>query len=260
MTTANRQPVLFIGHGSPMNTLQDTAFTRAWRAIGASLVKPRAILMVSAHWLTHGTALHMPRQPKTIHDFRGFPPELFAFQYPAPGFPELYEPLAAALAPVAVLRDEQWGLDHGAWSILAHLFPNADVPVAQLSMDVDLDEDGHYALGEKLRALRDQGVLIIGSGNVVHNLAMMRTPAGGPAYDWADRFNSYIREGLTTRDHSRLTDYISFGPDAALSVPTPEHYWPLLYIAGASMADEPQAVCIDDPSPGAISMMSWRAG
>ena len=256
----SRMPTLFIGHGSPMNTLLDTEVTRTWRAIGESLPRPRAILMISAHWLSRGTALHMNVQPETIHDFGGFPAELFAFQYPAPGYPELYEPLAASLAPVPLLRDDQWGLDHGAWSILAHLFPKADIPVVQLSMDVGLDEAGHYALGQKLQQLREQQVLVIGSGNVVHNLSMMRTASGGPAYDWADRFNTHVRGALLERQHDRLIDLRAVAADARLSVPTPEHYWPLLYIAGASQADDTSTICVDDRSPGAISMLSWRSG
>ncbi len=174
-----RMPALFIGHGSPMNTLLNTEVTRAWRTIGMSLPRPRAVLMISAHWLSRGSAMHMSAKPETIHDFGGFPAELFAFQYPAQGYPQLYEPLSSALAPTPLIKDDQWGLDHGAWSILAHLFPDADVPVVQLGMDIALDASGHYALGEKLQTLREQDILIIGSGNVVHNLGMLRNPAGG---------------------------------------------------------------------------------
>lgn len=253
-------PALFIGHGSPMNTLLNTEVTRTWRAIGESLPRPRAILMISAHWLSHGTALHMNPQPVTIHDFGGFPKELFAFEYPARGYPELYESLAAALSPTSVIRDHQWGLDHGAWSVLAHLFPKADVPVAQLSMDVSLDAAGHYALGVQLQALREQDILILGSGNIVHNLAMFRPGSEHTTYDWAIRFNAYVRDALLERQHDRLADFSTIAADAKLSVPTAEHYWPLLYIAGASRTDEINTVCVDDPKPGAISMLSWRTG
>lgn len=255
-----RLPALFVGHGSPMNTLEDNRYTRAWRELGARLPRPRAILMVSAHWLTRGTALHVGARPPTIHDFRGFPPELFAMQYPAPGLPALYDEVAAALAPTTLLRDEEWGLDHGAWSILVHLFPKADVPVVQLSLDVDLDARGHYALGQRLTGLRERGILVMGSGNIVHNLAAFRAPGAELGFDWARRFDGQIVEALTSRQHERLVTIETQGMDARLSVPTPDHYWPLLYVAGASRADEPGEVCVSDPAPGAVSMTSWMTG
>lgn len=255
-----RMPAVFIGHGSPMNTLWDNTYTRAWRAIGEALPRPRAILMVSAHWLTRGIGFHVSSKPKTIHDFGRFPPELFAYQYPAPGAPELLDEIQSALAPLEVVADDEWGLDHGAWSILAHLYPNADVPVAQLSMDVGLDAEGHFAIGEKLRPLRDRGVLIIGSGNIVHNLSMMRAPDGGPQYDWAERFDGAIVKALLARDSQSLTHFEAQGHDAQMAVPTAEHYWPLLYVAGAGYPDERSAICIEDPTPGAVSMTSWITG
>jgi 4,5-DOPA dioxygenase extradiol len=251
-------PALFIGHGNPMNALTTNNNSQAWRGMVAGLPLPRAILAISAHWQTRGVAVTAMARPRTIHDFTGFPAALNAFQYPASGDPRLAEEIAALLAPQTVALDADWGLDHGAWSVLAHLYPAADIPVLQLSLDVAKTPAEHYAMAIKLRPLRDAGVLILGSGNVVHNLRRMdwNQPAG--AFDWATRFNDRIRQSLLDRDHAALFDLSS--EDARLAVPTPEHYWPLLYIAAQQTPDESVELFNDRIEYGAIGMLSCRIG
>ena len=255
----SRMPVVFFGHGSPMNTLDRNEYTEAWRRIGDSIAAPKAVLCVSAHWYTEGTAVTAMSRPRTIHDFYGFPQPLFDVQYPAPGEPKLASRVRELLAPLDVGLDESWGLDHGTWSVLKHAYPKADVPVVQLSIDGTQPPQFHYELGRRLAPLRDEGVLVAGSGNVVHNLRLMRR-GGGQGFDWAVRFNERIREALATRDHRTLIDFEKLGEDARLSVPTPEHYLPLLYIAGLQGADESMAFPIDGYDLGSISMLSAVAG
>jgi 4,5-DOPA dioxygenase extradiol len=259
---SERVPAVFLGHGNPMNALHDNVWTRAWAALGAGLVpRPRAVLAISAHWYISGTAVTASPRPRTIHDFGGFPRELFAVRYDAPGDPALAERIAALLAPLPVGADRSWGLDHGTWSVLRHVFPQADVPVVQLSIDGTRPAAFHYELGVRLRALREQGVLIVGSGDVVHNLeayAWGRHPA--EPYDWALRFESTVRERLLAGDHATLIDYASLGTDALLSVPTPEHYLPLLYVLGASAPGEPVTFPTDGIDGGSVSMLAVRFG
>jgi len=252
-------PVVFFGHGSPMNTLDRNQYTEAWGRIGESVPNPKAILCVSAHWYTEGTAVTAMSRPKTIHDFYGFPQSLFDVQYPAPGEPKLAARVRELLAPLDVGLDESWGLDHGTWSVLKHAYPKAEVPVVQLSIDGTRPPRFHYETGRRLALLRDEGVLIAGSGNVVHNLGLMQR-GGGKAFDWAVRFNEAIREALATRDHATLVDFAKLGEDARLSVPTPEHYLPLLYIAGLQGADESMAFPVDGYDLGSISMLTAVAG
>jgi len=252
-------PVVFFGHGSPMNALDRNQYTEAWRGIGESIPMPKAILCVSAHWFMEGTAVTAMSRPKTIHDFYGFPQALFDVQYPAPGEPKLAARVRKLLAPVDVGLDESWGLDHGAWSVLKHAYPGADIPVLQLSIDGTQPPQFHYETGRRLAPLRDEGILIAGSGNVVHNLRLMRRQ-GGQAFDWAVRFNERIREALATRDHRTLVDFEKLGEDARLSVPTPEHYLPLLYIAGLQGADESMAFPVDGYDLGSISMLTAVVG
>ena len=252
-------PSLFIGHGSPMNALERNRYTDAWRALGASLPKPKAVLCVSAHWQTRGLAVTAMREPRTIHDFGGFPQALFDMQYPAAGDASMAQRVCEVLKPLPVALDTEWGLDHGAWSVLVHLFPKADLPVLQLSLDATQPEDSHYAIGQKLAALRDEGVLILGSGNVVHNLRRL-SMQDGAAYDWATRFEASVRRAITARDHAALIHWQAQGADAALSIPTPEHYWPLLPVLGAQAADEPAQIVIDGIELGSISMMTVRVG
>ena len=252
-------PVVFFGHGSPMNTLERNRYTEAWRRIGESIPTPKAILCVSAHWYTEGTAVTAMSRPKTIHDFYGFPQALFDVQYPAPGEPKLASRVRELLAPLEVGLDESWGLDHGTWSVLKHAYPKANVPVVQLSIDGRQGPRFHYETGRRLAALRDEGALVVGSGNVVHNLRLMKR-GGGQAFDWAVRFNEKIREALASRDHDTLVDFAKLGEDARLSVPTPEHYLPLLYIAGLQGADETMSFPVDGYDLASVSMLTAVAG
>ena len=257
----SRLPAIFFGHGNPMNALETNAFTKGWSDLAALLPRPRAILMISAHWYLPGTHVTAMRQPRTIHDFGGFPRELYEVRYPALGDPALATRVQELLAPLTVTRDEHWGLDHGAWSVLVHAYPNADVPVVQLSIDETKPPAFHYALGQHLAPLRDEGVLIVGSGNVVHNLhayAWGRHPTH--QFDWAIRFEHRARELLTAGEHALLVDYEALGRDALLAVPTPEHYLPLLYVAGAQQPGDTVTYPVEGGDGGSISMLSVRVG
>jgi 4,5-DOPA dioxygenase extradiol len=254
-------PALFVGHGNPMNALQDNDYTRAWRAIGERLPRPRAIVVVSAHWYMPGVAVTAMRVPRTIHDFGGFPRELYEVRYPAPGDPDLARRVRDALQPQHVVLDDRWGLDHGTWSVLFHMYPKADVPVVQLSIDETEAAAFHYGLGKRLSSLRDDGVLLISSGNIVHNLhayAWGRHPA--EPYDWALRFESAVREWLLTGNHAPLVGYEALGQEAELSAPTPDHYLPLLYIIGAQRAGEPVSFPVEGIDGGSVSMLSVQIG
>lgn len=230
----SRLPVVFFGHGSPMVALEKSEVTRSWARTAARIGKPRAILCISAHWLTRGTAVTAMPRPSTIHDFGAFPQALFDVQYPAPGDPKLARRVHELLAPMPIASDHSWGLDHGTWSVLVHAYPEADVPVVQLSMDMSKDPAGHWRIGRKLRELRDEGVLIIGTGNIVHNLGAMdwQNP-DAPAYPWARQFNDTMLEAVANDRPEVVIDFASLGDAARLSVPTPDHFWPLLYVLGA---------------------------
>lgn len=256
-----RMPALFLGHGNPMNAIEENAYTDAWARLAATLPLPRAILAVSAHWYVPGCRVTPEERPRTIHDFGGFPRELYEVEYPAPGSPELARRLRDLLAPARVVLDRQWGLDHGTWSLLVHLFPEADVPVVQLGLDETLTPEAHYQLGRRLTGLRDEGVLILGSGNVVHNLhtyAWGRHPV--EPYDWAVRFESRLRERITAKEHGAVAAYETLGPEAALAVPTPEHYLPLLYVLAQGQPDEPVAFPVEGFDGGSVSMLGVRLG
>lgn len=253
-------PAVFFGHGSPMNALARNQYSEAWRRVGESMPKPRAVLAVSAHWYTRGTLVTADEHPKTVHDFYGFPKALFDVQYPAPGDPALVERVRELLAPVTVRPDRSWGLDHGTWSVLVHVYPKADVPVLQLSIDATQPPQFHYDLGRRLAPLRDEGVLLAGFGNVVHNLQAMRRTEDATAFDWAARFESAIRKALIDRDHDTLVHWERLGDDARLSVPTPEHYLPLLYVAGAQRDGEQVAIAVDGVDLGSISMLTAVVG
>ena len=253
-------PAAFIGHGSPMNTLEDNRFTAAWRSFGQSLPRPRAILCISAHWLINGTAVTAMPRPRVIHDFYGFPKELFDFDYPAPGAPEVAEEIAEVVKPAYVgLDHDSWGLDHGTWSVLAHVFPKADVPVLQLSLHGGQDADYHLDLGARLAPLARKGIFIVGSGNVVHNLRRIDFRRPDLAFDWAERFDAKVKEVMTS--HPGRLPEVAAHPDFASSVPTSEHFLPLLYLAGISQATgEPARAFIEGCTMGSISMTSYVAG
>lgn len=250
-------PAAFIGHGSPMNTLETNAYTAAWRALGESMPRPKAILAISAHWYVNGTAVTAMASPKTIHDFGGFPPALHAVQYPAPGSPELAQRVADVLAPEPVILDrDAWGLDHGTWSVLVHVFPKADIPVVQLSINGAKPPEWHLEVGRKLAPLREEGVFIVASGNVVHNLRRIDFQRPDFAYDWALRFDGAVKE-IMTSEPARLAE-AERHPDYALAVPTPDHFLPLYYIAGLADAARKSARAFSEGSTlGSISMTGY---
>jgi 4,5-DOPA dioxygenase extradiol len=250
-----RQPAVFFGHGSPMNALGGP-YADAWRTVGEGIGKPAGVVMVSAHWETRGLGVTAQAQPETIHDFGDFGPELQAMQYPAPGSPALANRVADLTGAQAV---EAWGLDHGTWSVLAHVWPEADVPVVQLSLNRELDARGHYELAKRLKPLRDEGVVVAGSGDFVHNLRTWKR-AGGEAYPWATRFNEAVKAAFQRGDHEALIDWVGLAEDAQLSVPTDEHYLPLLYVAAQREAGEPLAFFNDAIEGGSISMTGVRIG
>ena len=224
-------PAIFLGHGNPMNAVLHNDYTKAWRRIGQQTPKPKAILSISAHWFVSETAVTISTKPRTIHDFGGFPQELYQVRYPAPGSPELARKVQKLLAPTGVKFDEFWGLDHGTWSVLRHVYPDADVPVVQLSINDTKPASFHFDLGKKLAPLRDEGILIFGSGNLVHNLHTYAWGRHMPEpYDWAVRFEDTTKKMILSGDYQPLINYETLGPDAALAVPTPDHYLPLLYV------------------------------
>jgi 4,5-DOPA dioxygenase extradiol len=245
-------PVLFVGHGSPMNALEDNAFTRDWRTLGSLIPSPVAILSVSAHWLTRGTFVTGMPQPRTIHDFGGFPPELYAVEYPAPGDPDLAESIASLIKGTTVTLDQSWGLDHGTWVVLTRMYPDAEIPVLQLSIDLTQPPASHFTLGQQLAPLRRQGVLILGSGNIVHNLRLANPAVD--VYPWAREFDEKIAAALLGSDPGAIVDYEGLGESAHLSVPTNDHYLPLLYAVGARHADDRVAFYSEHIVFGSISM------
>ena len=244
-----------------MNALYDNAWTRGWRAIGGAIPKPKAILSVSAHWYIPGTAVTAMQQPRTIHDFGGFPRELFAVEYPAPGAPDLASRVRELLGDAVMLDDTHWGLDHGTWSVLCHAFPDADVPVVQLSLDETQAPAWHYAVAKQLAPLREEGVLVIGSGDIVHNL---HTYAWGrdnvEPFDWGVRFESEAKQLMLNKDHVPLVNYEALGRDAQLSIPTPDHYLPLLYILALQRDDDVVTFPVEGFDGGSVSMLTVRIG
>lgn len=255
-----RMPAAFIGHGSPMNTLEVNSFTQTWRDLGNALPRPRAILAISAHWFINGTAVTAMQQPRVIHDFFGFPPELFAFDYPAPGSPETAAEVVDVLRPLHVgLDQDSWGIDHGTWSVLGHMFPEADVPVVQLSVHAAAPFEYHMEVAARLAPLRERGIFIVASGNVVHNLRRIEWSSGNQGFDWAERFDTHVRDLMTTRPAS--LGEVQNHPDYSLAVPTPEHFLPLAYLAGLCAADGQAAQPFAEGCTlGSLSMTSYLLG
>ena len=256
-----RMPAIFFGHGNPLNALADNDWTRGWRALGESIPRPEAILCVSAHWYIPGVALTAMERPRTIHDFGGFPRELYEVQYPAPGSPELAMRVADLLDTEAAMDAGHWGLDHGTWSVLCHLFPGADIPVLQLSINEAEPAAFHYELAKHLAPLRDEGVLIIGSRNIVHNLhAYGWGKKNVEPYDWAVGFEAKARELIVAGEHDPLVDYETLGKDALLSAPTPDHYLPLIYVLGLQRDDDQVTFPVEGFDGGSVSMTTVRIG
>jgi 4,5-DOPA dioxygenase extradiol len=256
-------PVLFMGHGSPMNGILDNEFSQKWKKLAGEIPTPKAVLVISAHWLSKGTRITAMDFPQTIHDFGGFPQELFNVQYNAPGNPELAKETASIIKSTAVELDHDWGLDHGAWTIVRHMYPEANIPVLQLSIDYTKGPQYHYELAKELTSLRKKGVLIMGSGNMVHNLRMVawdkiNEPEYG--YDWAKQINSTFKELIGNGSHDKLIKYEQLGKEAALAIPTPEHYWPLLYTLGLKGTKDDVSFFNDKVVGGSLTMTSVLIG
>jgi len=256
-------PVLFIGHGSPMNGIEDNEFSRTWAKFGNEIPKPKAVLVISAHWLTNGTHITAMENPKTIHDFGGFPQELFDVQYPAKGSPELAKTTSELITSTKVGLDHDWGLDHGTWTVVRHMYPNADIPVLQLSIDYNKPAQYHYDLAKQLASLRKKGVLIIGSGNMVHNLRMVawdKLQESEYGFDWAIEMNAIFKEKIGNNDFKSLIDYEKLGSAAKLAIPTPDHYYPLLY--NIALQDNTDTIRFfnDKPVGGSLTMTSVKIG
>lgn len=254
-------PAIFFGHGNPMNALLTNKYTEGWRRIGESLPKPKAILSISAHWFVPETGVTVSTSPKTIHDFGGFPRELYQVRYPAPGDPELARRVQHMLAPIPVNLDDSWGLDHGTWSVLRHSYPNADIPIVQLSIDESQPALFHFDVGRKLAPLRDEGVLIVGSGNLVHNLHAYAWGRHMPdPYEWAVRFEMEAKLMMTSGEYKPLIEYEKLGPEALLSIPTPDHYLPLLYVIAMRQHSDSVTFPVEGVDGGSISMLSVQVG
>jgi 4,5-DOPA dioxygenase extradiol len=257
MKSTRKMPVLFLGHGSPMNAIEENEFVSGWRNIAATIPKPAAILCISAHWETRGTFITAMERPKTIHDFGGFPTELFNVQYPAPGSPEVANEVKKLLVQSSAALDEKWGLDHGCWSVLKHLYPEADIPVVQMSLDYLQPPQFHYDLAKELSPLRKRGVLIIGSGNMVHNLGMVnweKIDQAGFGYDWAIEANEKMKKFILANDHQSLIGYKAQGTAFNMAIPTPEHYLPLLYSLALREENDMVTLFNDKPVAGSLSM------
>ena len=258
-----KMPVFFLGHGSPMNAIEENEFTAGWRKAGQSIPKPNAILCISAHWETRGTYVTIMEQPRTIHDFGGFPQELFNVQYPAPGSPGLAKEVMETVKNTEVRSDEKWGLDHGCWSVVKHLYPKADVPIVQMSLDYYQPAQYHYDLAKELAQLRNKGILIVGSGNIVHNLRLVawdKLEKPGYGYDWAIEANDRVNEFILSGDHKPLINYDSQGEAFKMAIPTPEHYLPMLYTLALKEGSEEVSLFNDKAVGGSLTMTSIRVG
>jgi len=255
---AKPMPVIFFGHGNPMNALEHNTYTKGWAAIGSGMSRAKAVLSISAHWYLPGISVTTMAAPRTIHDFGGFPPELYRITYPAPGDSTLASRVQSLLEPISVGRDEQWGLDHGTWAVLRHVFPRANVPVVQLSIDETQPASFHYEIGKRLAPLRDEGILVIGSGNLVHNLHAYAwgQRARKKPFDWAVRFEEQARELLLSATDGPLVAYQTIGDDARLSIPTPDHYLPLLYVLGLRRETDQVSFPVEGVDGGSVSMLT----
>lgn len=255
-------PAIFFGHGNPLNAMLRNSYTDRWAAIGKRLPRPKAIVSISAHWYVQDAAVTLSTAPRTIHDFGGFPRELYEITYPAPGDPDLARRVRQLLAPIPVRLDERWGLDHGTWAVLCHVYPQADVPVVQLSIDETQPPAFHFEIGKRLAPLREEGILILGSGNIVHNLHAYAWGRHTPEpYDWVVAFEKRVRELLLAEEHLPLIEYESkLGRDALLAAPTPDHYLPLLYVIGARTGSEPASFPVEGVDGGSISMLAVQIG
>lgn len=253
-----RMPVLFIGHGSPMNAIEDNEYSQAWKQLGRDLPRPSAILCISAHWESETTSVTAAKAPRQIYDFYGFPPELYEVKYPAPGSPALVEQIQNLIQITPVIVDHGWGLDHGSWSVLCRMYPQADIPVLQLSLPFSRDGNLHYSIGRELAALRNEGVLILGSGNIVHNLRRMVWE--DTAFDWAVEFDALVKEKIDQGDHQPLVNFQNLGTAANLAINSAEHYLPFLYVLGASALGEPVQYFVPKIWGGSISMRCVQIG
>jgi 4,5-DOPA dioxygenase extradiol len=263
LENTERMPVLFLGHGSPMNAIEENEFVRGFRTIGSTIPKPKAVLCVSAHWETKGSYVTAMTMPKTIHDFGGFPQALFDVQYPAPGDPALAADIKSNIKSTDIGLDEKWGLDHGAWSVIKHLFPNADIPVLQLSLDYTKPPKYHYELAKELAYLRDKGVLIVGSGNMVHNLSMAafdKMNVDNYGYDWAIEASAKMKQYISDYDHTALINFKAHGRSFELSIPSPEHYLPLIYTLALQNKNEIASFYNDKAVAGSLTMTSVKIG
>ena len=255
---SEKMPVLFVGHGNPMNVMEDNEFSRAWDAAGKALPKPKAVICISAHWVTRGTMITAMDKPRTIYDFYGFPPEMYEIRYDAPGAPDLAEQVRRIIKNTEVKPDLNWGLDHGTWTVLKRMFPQADVPVIQMSLDANIEAQKHYEISRQLKELREEGVLIIGSGNIVHNLRMARFDDS--AFNWAVEFDQRIANWISQNDHEPIIHYEKGDQAAALAINTAEHYVPLLYTLALKEENEPVSFFADKVTGGSLSMRSVRIG
>lgn len=258
-----KHPVLFIGHGSPMNGIEDNEFSQTWAKFGKEIPKPKAVLVISAHWLTKGTHITAMPNPKTIHDFGGFPQALFEVQYPAPGSPSLAEATSKLITSTDIGLDHDWGLDHGTWTVVRHMYPNADIPILQLSIDYSKPSQYHFALAKQLKALRKKGVLIIGSGNMVHNLRMIawdKMQESNYGFDWAIEMNTIFKDKIANSDFKALIEYEKLGTGVKLAIPTPDHYYPLLYAMALQDSKDDISFFNDKMVGGSLNMTSVKWG
>lgn len=252
----SRMPVLFVGHGSPMNAIEDNQYTRTWRSMAERIPKPEAILSVSAHWFTEGTRIMNEKKPRTIYDMYGFPRELYEVTYNTPGSP-YFAGISRNLISSRTTYDNSWGIDHGTWSVLVHMYPDREIPVFQISIDADLSPEAHYNIGRELRSLRDQGVLIFATGNVVHNLRLVDWHMENKGFDWAYQFDKYICDNILDKNHANILKFNELGNLARLAVPTPDHFYPLLYALGASYEEDKINVYNQSCELGSLTMTAY---